>query len=553
MENVEITAKETKINYLNNGYSIWSWLFTKDHKRIAIMYLISVSILFLLGGIYAAGIRLELLTPQSDLFETGTYNKVFTHHGIIMVFFFLIPAIPAILGNFMIPIMIGAKDLAFPRINLLSLYIYWLGSIITLWALIQGGVDTGWTFYTPYSTTFSNTYVVAAGLGIFINGFSSILTGLNFIVIIHTMRAPGMTWFRLPLFVWAHYATSLVMILGTPVIAITILLVALERIAKIGIFDPSIGGDPILFQHLFWFYSHPAVYIMILPSMGVISELISNFSRKKIFGYEFIAFSSIAIAVFGFLVWGHHMFVSGQSIYAGLVFSLLTMIVAVPSAIKVFNWTATLYKGHVSYETPMLYALGFIGLFLIGGLTGLFLGSMGLDVHLTDTYFVVAHFHYVMVGGTVLGYLGGLHYWWPKMTGKMYSEFWGKISAMLVFIGFNLTFFPQFILGYMGMPRRYASYAPELQVLNIFSTAGASVLGVGLLLPVIYLTHSLIWGKKAPANPWLLPGLEWRTSSPPPTENFEETPVVTWDAYEFSDENGLDLKKAKQELATVRS
>ncbi|RMF99067.1 MAG: cytochrome c oxidase subunit I, partial [Acidobacteria bacterium] len=515
--------------------------------------LISVSILFLLGGIYAAGIRLELLTPQSDLFETGTYNKVFTHHGIIMVFFFLIPAIPAILGNFMIPIMIGAKDLAFPRINLLSLYIYWLGSIITLWALIQGGVDTGWTFYTPYSTTFSNTYVVATGLGIFINGFSSILTGLNFIVTIHTMRAPGMTWFRLPLFVWAHYATSLVMILGTPVLAITILLVALERIAKIGIFDPSIGGDPILFQHLFWFYSHPAVYIMILPSMGVISELISNFSRKKIFGYEFIAFSSIAIAVFGFLVWGHHMFVSGQSIYAGLVFSLLTMIVAVPSAIKVFNWTATLYKGHVSYETPMLYALGFIGLFLIGGLTGLFLGSMGLDVHITDTYFVVAHFHYVMVGGTVLGYLGGLHYWWPKMTGKMYSEFWGKISAMLVFIGFNLTFFPQFILGYMGMPRRYASYAPELQVLNIFSTAGASVLGVGLLLPVIYLTHSLIWGKKAPANPWLLPGLEWRTSSPPPTENFEETPVVTWDAYEFSDENGLDLEKAKRELAAVQS
>jgi len=553
MENVEITAKETKTNYLNNGYSVWSWLFTKDHKRIAIMYLISVSILFLLGGIYAAGIRLELLTPQSDLFETGTYNKVFTHHGIIMVFFFLIPAIPAILGNFMIPIMIGAKDLAFPRINLLSLYIYWLGSIITLWALIQGGVDTGWTFYTPYSTTFSNTYVVAAGLGIFINGFSSILTGLNFIVTIHTMRAPGMTWFRLPLFVWAHYATSLVMILGTPVIAITILLVALERIAKIGIFDPSIGGDPILFQHLFWFYSHPAVYIMILPSMGVISELISNFSRKKIFGYEFIAFSSIAIAVFGFLVWGHHMFVSGQSVYAGLVFSLLTMIVAVPSAIKVFNWTATLYKGHVSYETPMLYALGFIGLFLIGGLTGLFLGSIGLNVHITDTYFVVAHFHYVMVGGTVLGYLGGLHYWWPKMTGKMYSEFWGKISAMLVFIGFNLTFFPQFILGYMGMPRRYASYAPELQVLNIFSTAGASVLGVGLLLPVIYLTHSLIWGKKAPANPWLLPGLEWRTSSPPPTENFEETPVVTWDAYEFSDENGLDLEKAKRELATVRS
>jgi cytochrome c oxidase subunit I len=538
-------------NYLNNGYSIWSWLFTKDHKRIAIMYLLTVSLFFLAGGLYASAIRLELLTPASDLFETGTYNKVFTHHGVIMVFFFLIPAIPAILGNFLIPIMIGAKDLAFPRINLLSLYIYWIGGLFTIWALLQGGIDTGWTFYTPYSTTFSNSYVLAAGLGVFINGFSSILTGLNFVVTVHTMRAPGMTWFRLPLFVWAHYATSLVMLLGTPVVAITILLLALERFAQVGIFDPAIGGDPILFQHLFWFYSHPAVYIMILPGMGVVSELISNFSRKKIFGYEFIAFSSIAIAVFGFLVWGHHMFVSGQSIYAGLVFSFLTMVVAIPSAIKVFNWTATLYKGHVSYDTPMLYGLFFIGLFLIGGLTGLFLGSMGLDIHMHDTYFVVAHFHYVMVGGQVLAYLGGIHYWWPKMTGRMYSEFWGKISAMIVFIGFNLTFFPQFIVGYMGMPRRYAAYPEELQVLNIFSTAGASVLAVGLLLPAIYLTHSLVKGKKAPANPWMLPGLEWRTASPPPTENFETTPVVTWEAYEFSDENGLDMKRAKEDIARV--
>lgn len=555
MQNVDamnIENQPKKVNYLTNGFSLKSWLLTKDHKRIAIMYLISVSAFFLIGGAYAALIRLELLTPASDLLESGNYNRVFTHHGIIMVFFFLIPVIPAILGNFLLPIMIGAKDLALPRVNLLSLYIYWVGGILTLWALLQGGVDTGWTFYTPYSTTFSNTYVLAVGLGIFINGFSSILTGLNFIVTVHTMRAPGMTWFRLPLFVWANYATSLVMILGTPVVAITILLLALERVAKIGIFDPAIGGDPILFQHLFWFYSHPAVYIMILPSMGIISELISNFSRKKIFGYEFIAFSSIAIAVFGFLVWGHHMFVSGQSIYAGLVFSFLTMVVAVPSAIKMFNWTATLYKGSVSYDTPMLYAIGFLGLFLIGGLTGLFLGSIGLTVHLTDTYFVVAHFHYVMVGGTVLGYLGGLHYWWPKMTGKMYSEFWGKISAMLIFVGFNLTFFPQFILGYQGMPRRYASYAEELQVLNIFSTAGASVLGVGMTLPVIYLIHSLFYGKDAPANPWMLPGLEWRTSSPPPTENFEKPPVVTWEAYEFGEENGLDLEEArKRELAKV--
>jgi cytochrome c oxidase subunit 1 len=554
MQNVDTMniEEKPKVNYLTNGFTLRSWLLTKDHKRIAIMYLITVSAFFLIGGLYAATIRLELLTPQSDLLESGTYNKVFTQHGVIMVFFFLIPVIPAILGNFLLPIMIGAKDLALPRINLLSLYFYWVGGALTLWALMQGGVDTGWTFYTPYSTTFSNTYVMAVGLGIFINGFSSILTGLNFIVTVHTMRAPGMTWFRLPLFVWANYATALVMILGTPVVAITILLLALERVGHVGIFDPAIGGDPILFQHLFWFYSHPAVYIMILPSMGVISELISNFSRKKIFGYEFIAFSSIAIAVFGFLVWGHHMFVSGQSIYAGLVFSFLTMVVAVPSAIKMFNWAATLYKGSISYDTPMLYAIGFMGLFLIGGLTGLFLGSVGLTVHLTDTYFIVAHFHYVMVGGTVLGYLGGLHYWWPKMTGKMYSEFWGKISAMLVFVGFNLTFFPQFLLGYQGMPRRYASYAEELQVLNIFSTAGASVLGLGLVLPLIYLTHSLIFGKNAPANPWMLPGLEWRTASPPPTENFETTPIVTWEAYEFGEENGLDLEEARRnEVAKV--
>ena len=538
--------EEPKVNYLTNGFSVKSWLLTKDHKRIAIMYLISVSVFFLLGGIYAAFIRLELLTPASDLLESATYNKVFTQHGVIMVFFFLIPAIPAILGNFMLPIMIGAKDLAFPRVNLLSLYIYWIGGALTLFALMQGGVDTGWTFYTPYSTTFSNSYVLLVGVGVFINGFSSILTGLNFIVTTHTMRAPGMTWFRLPLFVWAHYATSLVMILGTPVVAITILLLAIERFSGVGIFDPAIGGDPILFQHLFWFYSHPAVYIMILPSMGIISELISSFSRKKIFGYEFIAFSSIAIAVFGFLVWGHHMFVSGQSIYAGLVFSFLTMVVAVPSAIKMFNWTATMYKGSVSYDTPMLYALGFLGLFLIGGLTGLFLGSVGLTVHLTDTYFIVAHFHYVMVGGTVLGYLGGIHYWWSKMTGKEYSEFWGKISAMLVFIGFNLTFFPQFVIGYQGMPRRYASYPEEFQVLNIFSTAGAGVLGVGMTLPVIYLLHSLIRGKKADSNPWMLPGLEWRTSSPPPTFNFDETPVITWEAYSFGEDSGLDLEEARK-------
>jgi len=520
-------------NYINANYGIMSWLLTKDHKRIALLYLLTVSIAFALGGIYALAIRLELLTPTGDLVQPQTYNKLFTQHGIVMIFFFLIPSIPAVLGNFLVPLMIGAKDLAFPKLNLLSWYLYLAGALLTIWALLNGGIDTGWTFYTPYSTTFSNSYVVITGVGLFIQGFSSILTGLNFIVTIHTMRAPGMTWFRLPLFIWSHYATSLIMVLGTPVIAITLLLVAFERVLHIGIFDPRLGGDPVLFQHFFWFYSHPAVYIMILPAMGIISEIISTFSRKNIFGYSFVAFSSLAIAVFGFLVWGHHLFTSSQSVYAGMIFSFVSFAVAIPSAVKVFNWTATLYKGSISYDTPMLYGLAFIGLFTIGGLTGLFLAALGLDVHLTDTYFIVAHFHYVMVGGTLTAYLAGLHYWWPKITGRMYPEGWGRFSALVIFVGFNLTFFPQFLLGYMGMPRRYHAYAEEFQVLNVMSTAGASILGFGLLIPGIYFIWSMRYGRFAPANPWTATGLEWRTMSPPPTENFVRTPVVTWEAYEY--------------------
>ncbi len=520
-------------NYLNNGHGLASWLLTKDHKRIAIMYLISISVMFFLGGLFAVGIRLELATPQGDFVAADTYNKFFTMHGVIMVFFFLIPSIPAVLGNFLIPPMIGAKDLAFPRINLLSLYIYWIGGVFTLYAMIAGGVDTGWTFYTPYSSTGSNTNVVPTALGIFIAGFSSILTGLNFIVTIHRMRAPGMTWFRLPLFVWAHYATSLVQVLGTPVIAITIVMLGVETAFGFAIFDPARGGDPVLFQHLFWFYSHPAVYIMILPALGVQSELISTFSKKTIFGYSFVAFSSLAIAVFGFIVWAHHMFVSGISTYAAMVFSFLSFSVAIPSAVKVFNWTATLYKGAISFETPMLYAYGFMGLFAIGGLTGLFLATLGIDIHLHDTYFVVAHFHYIMVGGAIMGYMGGLHFWWPKMTGRMYSEFFSRIAAILVFVGFNLTFLPQFVVGYLGMPRRYHSYPDEMQVLNVMSSAGASVLGLGYALPVFYLLWSLKKGEIAGPNPWGASGLEWRTQSPPLTENFTEVPIVEHEAYEY--------------------
>src|SRR5208337_1832055 len=443
--------------------------------------------------------------------------------------------IPAVLGNFLVPLMIGAKDLAFPRINLLSWYLYIIGGVMMLHCMLTGGVDTGWTFYAPFSTNFTNTKIVEAGLAIFISGFSSILTGLNFIVTIHRMRAPGLTWSRLPLFIWAHYATSLIMILGTPVVAVTILLVAVERVFHLGIFNPALGGDPLLFQHLFWFYSHPAVYIMILPSMGIVSEIIACFSRKRIFGYEFVAMSSIGIAVLGFLVWAHHMFVAGISLYSALMFSALSYLVAVPSAVKVFNWTATLYKGSISYTTPMIYALGFLGLFTMGGLTGLFLACLGIDVHVNDTYFVVAHFHYIMVGGVLMGYLGGVHFWWPKITGRMYPESWGRVSAALVFTGFNLTFFPQFILGYVGMPRRYWQYPPEFQVLNVFSTAGSTVLAVGYVLPMIYFLWSLRYGKIADDNPWGAAGLEWKTASPPPTFNFDQTPEVTWEAYNYEE------------------
>src|SRR2546430_654160 len=516
-------------HYLNATYGsgIRWWLLTTDHKRIALLYLGSVTVFFFIGGVFATMIRIHLLTPDGALVTPETYNKLFTMHGVAMIFFFLIPSIPAVLGNFLIPLMIGAKDLAFPKINLLSWYIYIVGGCFVLYSFGTGGLDTGWTFYTPLSSVYSNSAVTPAVIGIFINGFSSILTGLNFIVTIHTMRAPGMTWFRLPLFVWAHYATSLVMILGTPVIAITLLLAGLERMFHLGFFNPVLGGDPILFQHLFWFYSHPAVYIMILPAMGVISEIIPTFARKPIFGYSFIAGSRLAIAVIGFFVWAHHMFLTGESAYAALAFSLLSYLVAIPSAVKVFNWSSTLYKGSISYDAPMLYALGFIGLFTMGGLTGLFLASLATDVHLHDTYFVIAHFHYIMVGGAVMAYMGGLHFWWPKITGRLYHDGWARLSALVIFVGFNLTFFPQYMLGYLGMPRRYAVYPAEFQVLNVMSSAGASILGMGYLIPFVYLLWSIRYGPIAGANPWGAKGLEWETPSPPPTTNFEVPPIVT--------------------------
>ena len=540
------------VNYLNVSYGLKSWLLSVDHKRIGILYLISMAVFFSIGGLFAALIRLELLTPQGDLFAAETYNKLFTMHGIAMIFFFLIPSVPAALGNWVLPVMIGAKDVAFPRLNLLSWYCYIVGGTLATAAIIMGGVDTGWTFYTPYSSTYANSYVSLAVMGVFINGFSSILTGVNFVTTVHKMRCPGMTWHRLPLFIWAQYATSVIMILGTPVVAITLLLVGLEKMLNIGIFDPNLGGDPVLFQHLFWFYSHPAVYIMIVPGFGVISEVIACFARKRVFGYDFVAYSSLGIAVLGFLVWGHHMFTTGQSVYAGMVFSFITFFIAVPTAIKIFNWTATLYKGSVQLDSPMLYALGFIGLFLIGGLTGLFLSTMATDIHLHDTYFVVAHFHYVMVGGMVMAFLSGLHFWWPKFVGKYYNETLARVTAVMIFAGFNLTFFPQFIVGYLGMPRRYHVYPEEWQIYHVMSTAGASVLGIGYLLLYVCLIHSAFKGKRAPSNPWKAAGLEWEIETPPSPHNFEQTPVVTQEAYyydqmDFSDPPAEEKEKAQPE------
>ena len=532
--NVE-PAPTPRSNYLTNGHTLKSWLLTEDHKRIAILYLISVSFFFMLGGSFAGMIRWELMSPAGNVFESDAYNRIFTAHGAIMVFLFLLVAVPAVLGNFLIPLMIGARDLAFPRINLLSWYLYTAAGTLILISVMTGGVDAGWTFYTPYSSLYSNSNVSLCLVGVFIGGFSSITTGVNFIATVHRMRAPGMTWFRLPLFVWAHYATGIIMMLGTPVVAITLLCVVFERTFQLPIFSPELGGDPVLFQHMFWFYSHPAVYIMVLPSFGVISEVITAFSRKRVFGYHFIAFSSLAIAFLGFLVWGHHMFVSSQSMYQGVAFSLVTFLLAVPSAIKIFNWTATMWKGNIHLNSPMIYAIGFMGLFLIGGLTGLFLASMGTDVHLTATYFIVAHFHYVMVGGTVMGFLAGLHFWWPKMTGKLFNDNVARWNAIVVFLGFNLTFFPQFIAGWMGMPRRYHYYyfAPEYQPYNIMSTLGATVLGIGFVVPVFYLVSSLFTGKKAGDNPWGAHGLEWQTTSPPPTENFYYDPIITDDVYDY--------------------
>jgi len=519
-------------NYLS-AHTLRSWLLTTDHKRIGLLFLFGIIGYFLIGTAAAALVRLDLVTPQGDLLSAEMYNRMFTLHGVVMVWFFLIPSIPSVLGNFVLPLMIGARDVAFPRLNLLSWYLFMIGGGVTLYAILAGGVDTGWTFYTPYSTTYANPQVVTMVAGIFINGFSSILTGLNFIITTHKLRAPGLTWFRLPLFVWTLYATALILVLATPVLAMLLLLVAVERFWGIGVFDPAQGGDPILFQHLFWFYSHPAVYIMILPGMGVVSELVTCFARKRLFGYPFVAGASVAIAVLGFLVWGHHMFVSGQSIYSGFVFSLLSYMVAIPSAIKVFNWTATLYKGSISFETPMLYAIGFIGLFTAGGLTGLMLAATAVDVHVSDTYFVVAHFHYIMVGGMVLAFMGGLHYWWPKITGRMYPDLAGRLAAVVTFIGFNLTFFPQFVMGYLGMPRRYHSYPEEFQFYHILSTAGASILGVGYLLPVVYFLWSLKRGKRAPANPWDARGLEWTVASPPPTHNFHDIPEGIRPPYDY--------------------
>ncbi|MEZ4431676.1 MAG: cbb3-type cytochrome c oxidase subunit I [bacterium] len=523
----------TRPTYLAADNTLRGWLTTLDHKRIALLYLATLVFFFAIGGLAALLMRLELLDPASTIVSPDIYNRLFTLHGVIMVWFFLIPSIPAVLGNFLIPLMIGARDLAFPRLNLWSWYLFLIGGAFTLTALLVGGVDTGWTFYTPYSSRFSDTSAVLVLAGVVIQGFSSIFTALNFIVTTHRLRAPGMGWFDLPLFVWAQYATSIIIAVATPVLAMAFTLVMLERTGAFSVFDPTEGGDPLLYQHLFWFYSHPAVYIMILPGMGVVSEIITCESRKPIFGYRAMAYSLFGIAFIGFLVWGHHMFVSGQSEYASLLFSVLSFLVAVPSAIKVFNWTGTLWGGAIRWSAPMIYALAFVLLFTFGGLTGLFLATLAVDVHLHDTYFVVAHFHFIMVGGMVTAFLGGQHFWFPKITGRRYPERAARISALVITVGFVATFLPQFILGLQGMPRRYATYPEMFTGLHVASTLGVALLGVGYLAPLVYLGWSAWRGAPAGDNPWQAAGLEWQAPSPPPTHNFDTPPVVPEMPYDY--------------------
>jgi cytochrome c oxidase subunit I len=520
------------VNYLNADRGVRSWLLTLDHKRIGVMYLCSVLVMFLLGGIFAMAVRLELLTPEPTIMGANTYNRMFTLHGVVMIFLFMIPAIPGVFGNFCMPLMLGAKDVAFPKLNLLSLYLYWTGAILAVGAMVMGGTDTGWTFYAPYSTTTPMT-VFPALLGVFILGFSSIVTGLNFIVTIHTLRAPGLTWMRMQLFVWAIYATSIIQVLATPVIGLTVMLVGIEKVGGFGLFDATKGGDPVLFQHMFWFYSHPAVYIMVLPSMGVVSDAIAAFARKNVFGYKMIAYSSLGIAFVGFFAWGHHMFVSGQSPFDNGAFAVISMFVGVFTAIKVFNWVGTLYRGAILVSAPFIYICGFLFFVVFGGMTGIAVATVSLDVHWHDTYFVVAHFHFIMVGAVIMGFLIAIHYWFPKMFGRKYHEGWAMVAASFIVLGFIATFIPQFLLGNAGMPRRYYMYPERFQGWNVASTAGASLLAFGFVIIAIYLIYALVRGDIAGDNPWNSRGIEWMTTSPPDKHNFTKPIVITQDPHSY--------------------
>ena len=520
-------------SYLDSDSGIWSWLNTRDHKRIGVMFLVTVTAMFLLGGVFALALRTELLTPNRTIMDATTYDRMFTLHGVTMVWLFLVPSIPTSFGNFILPLQLGAKDLAFPKLNLMSFYTFVLGALVTFAGMIGGGTDTGWTFYAPYADT-TPTDLVPVVIGIFILGMSSIFSGINFIATTHLMRARGLRWGNLPLFVWTTYGTSVIMVLATPVLGMALALVGLDHALRLGIFDPAVGGDPVLFQHIFWFYSHPAVYIMILPAMGVISEVVPTFAHRQLSSYRAVAVSTLGIAFVGFLTWGHHMFVSGMSTFDAGVFGVMSMFVAIFSAIKVFTWTGTLYRGQIVIKTPLVYFFGFLFLFVFGGMTGVALATQSLDVHWTDTYFVVAHFHFIMVGGSVTAFLAAAHYWFPKMFGRLYNERVGILAAAAVFMGFVLTFFPQFLLGNMGMPRRYYAYPARFQFLHVLSTGGAWLLGGAVLIALGNLVVALKWGRKAPANPWHSRGFEWLTSSPPPKHNYAVTPRLDFSPYDYT-------------------
>ncbi len=531
----------------------WTDYFTfcTDHKVIGIQYLVTAFFFYFIGGALAEVVRTELATPDPDFVSPEVYNQMFTMHGTIMIFLWIVPA-GAAFANYLIPLMIGADDMAFPRLNAVAFWMQPVGGILLIASFFVGAPQAGWTSYPPLSLISGKWGEELWILCLLILGTASILGAINFVTTIFKMRAPDMDIHSMPLFCWAMLATSALILLSTPVLAAALILLSFDLMAGTAFFNPTGGGDPIVYQHLFWFYSHPAVYIMVLPFFGVISEILPVHSRKPIFGYRAIAYSGLAISFLGLIVWAHHMFTSGTPGWLRMFFMATTMIIAVPTGIKIFSWCATLWGGKLQLNSALLFAIGFLSSFLIGGLTGVMLAAAPFDIHVHDTYFVVGHFHYVLFGGSVFALFGAVYHWFPKMTGKMYNEMWGKIHFGMTFVGFNMTFLPMHYLGLQGMNRRIALYDPQFQPLNQVCTLGSYILALSTLPFLMSIILGLVNGKAAGRNPWRALTLEWQTTSPPSIENFDEPPVLWAGPYEYGiDDEPRDEDSIEEMLAEV--